>query len=84
MLEFQKRVVDEKRELDEKIKKLREFIGSSLVFGKLDYAEQWRLTTQHHIMIQYSALLGARITAFSSAPAQGEKESALPAGGDGR
>lgn len=59
----QQRVVDEKKELDEKREKLGAFKNSNL-FASLSWQEQERLNTQAHIMTMYSAVLGERIAAF--------------------
>jgi len=67
----QQRVVDEKAELDGKITALQKFIAKSPVFDQLDEGERWRLTTQSHLMVQYSAILGARIAAFQQPQQQG-------------
>lgn len=64
MSEHQQRVVDEKRELDEKAKKLSDFIGLNPMFIELDPAEQERMKEQCEIMWQYSEILGKRIAAF--------------------
>lgn len=64
MQPYQQRVVDEKADLDEKAKKLSDFIGTSEVFLTLDPAEQERLKEQCEVMWQYSEILGARIAAF--------------------
>jgi len=64
MQPHQQRVVDEKTELDEKAKKLSDFIGNSDIFLSLDAEEQERLREQNDIMWQYSEILGARIAAF--------------------
>lgn len=64
MLEFQQRVVDEKAALDEKIAKLAAFYDSPR-FRPVNPTEQWRLTTQLHMMVSYSAILGERIAAFT-------------------
>lgn len=61
----QQRVVDEKRELDEKREKLGAFKHTP-VFEKLPWQEQERLNTQAHIMTMYSAVLGERIAAFDN------------------
>ena len=63
MLDYQKRVVEEKKELDEKIDKLIHFIelGS---FEKIDADEQSRLRVQGRIMQAYSACLRERIAHF--------------------
>lgn len=59
----QQRVVDEKRELDEKREKLGVFKNTDF-FASLPWQEQERLNTQAHIMTMYSAVLGERIAAF--------------------
>lgn len=59
----QRRVIQEKVELDEKIGRLRSFIGTE-VFDKLDEPEQWRLRRQIIAMDQYSEILRQRIAAF--------------------
>ncbi len=64
MNNFQKRVVDEKAELDKKAKALSDFIGNSHVLPTLDAAEQERLKIQNDIMWEYSEILGLRIKAF--------------------
>ncbi len=60
----QQRVIDEKKELDEKAKRLSNFIGLSPMFLELDAEEQERLKEQNDIMWQYSEILGKRIAAF--------------------
>lgn len=67
MLEYQKRVVDEKDELDMKIEALQKFITSSGV-NVVDFREQERLLLQLGAMTEYSTILGRRIIAF---PAEG-------------
>lgn len=64
MQPHQQRVVEEKADLDVKVAALQKFIAESPMFEKLDLGERWRLTTQSHIMVQYSAILGERIQAF--------------------
>lgn len=64
MTPHQERVVKEKEELDVKIKALQSFIHDSPIFDTLDLQERWRLTTQSHIMVQYSAILSDRINNF--------------------
>lgn len=65
MEQYQQRVVTEKAELDEKLKKLCGFIKSGM-FTKLDRGEQGRLKLQRDLMWQYSEVLGERIAAFKS------------------
>ena len=60
----QERVVQEKKELDEKAKKLSDFIGLNPIFGNIEPAEQERLKEQCEVMWQYSEILGKRIAAF--------------------
>ena len=60
----QQRVVDEKRDLDDKREKLGNFKNTDL-FASLPWQEQERLNTQAHIMTMYSAVLGERIADFS-------------------
>ena len=61
----QQRVVEEKRELDEKLQKLKAFISSaSFTTIVQDEAERGRLVCQEEIMNDYSAVLGERIAAF--------------------
>ena len=65
MQDFQKRVVDEKTELDAKRDKLGAGKNTD-AFARLPWQEQERLNTQAHIMTMYSAVLGERIAAFHS------------------
>jgi len=65
-LPHQQRVIDEKRELDEKAAKLSVFIDSNPMFGKLDPAEKERMKEQSAIMWKYSDILSQRIAAFSA------------------
>jgi choline dehydrogenase-like flavoprotein len=61
----QRRVIDEKAELDKKATDLSNFIGSSPAFATIDPAEQERMKVQNDVMWQYSEILGARIAAFT-------------------
>lgn len=61
--EYQQRVVDEKTALDEKISKLDPFIGSDK-FQSLAVDEQYRMHRQLKAMVEYSEVLGERISAF--------------------
>lgn len=63
MQEFQKRVVDEKTELDLKISKLESFLDTEL-FRSLDRDEQVRITQQYVVMKRYSEILQSRINHF--------------------
>lgn len=64
MKPHQQRVVDEKKELDDKIDKLVKFIYGGNVFSDLPEEEQARLMRQHLAMVEYSTILGERIDAF--------------------
>lgn len=59
----QERVVAEKKELDDKLNKLSDFIESEK-FDDLDENEQDRLTMQYDIMQLYSNILETRIKYF--------------------
>jgi hypothetical protein len=63
MQPHQERVVLEKKELDDKLSKLRLFFTSH-VFETLDSNEQSRLRRQENAMHDYSEVLGERIAAF--------------------
>jgi hypothetical protein len=63
MKDYQQRVVDEKKELDEKINKLEQFITSEKI-NSVDPNEAFRLKTQLVTMINYSEILGERIKFF--------------------
>jgi hypothetical protein len=60
----QKRVMDEKLDLDLKIMALTSFIQSSNVFSGLPEPERMRLYAQRRVMAEYSTILGERIAAF--------------------
>lgn len=66
MLPYQQRVIEEKRELDAKREKLREFIDSKALYSELNIAERDRLRRQYRLMGEYSEVLGERIEAFSA------------------
>ena len=63
MLPYQLRVVQEKVELDEKIKRLREFKQGE-VYTNLPVGEMILLSKQLSAMDKYSECLGKRIAAF--------------------
>jgi hypothetical protein len=65
-LPHQQRVIDEKKELDDKATKLSQFIGTNPLFETIDAEEQERMKEQCEIMWQYSEILGKRITAFTA------------------
>lgn len=63
MPEHQKRVIAEKAENDERLSKLRAFIGGTF-YSTLPEAEQVRLSRQADIMDSLSGVLGERIAEF--------------------
>lgn len=63
MLDYQKRVVEEKDNLDEKIAKLEVFIEGE-IYSALDFEMQSRFKTQLEFMSGYSEILGERIDNF--------------------
>lgn len=66
MKPFQKRVVEEKAELDAKLEKLNEFIKDPTNVKPVPDAEELkRLKNQASIMQTYSRILRDRIAAFS-------------------
>lgn len=64
MQPHQQRVVDERKELTEKLDKLKAFIETNPVFKTLSTDEQGRLNRQFDVMAEYSSILGQRIAAF--------------------
>ncbi len=62
----QQRVIDEKRDLDDRALKLGNFIGLNPIYKTLDVSEQDRMMKQYEIMCKYSAILGDRIAAFKN------------------
>ena len=63
---YQERVVEEKRELDEKLAKLDAFMNTER-FTALSVGEQVRMTLQRSLMHYYSEVLDERIEAFPPA-----------------
>jgi len=66
MQPHQERVVTEKKELDEKLNKLKTFITENPTFKTLPEGERRRLNRQWDVMLEYSNILAARIEAFGS------------------
>ena len=65
MQTYQERVVIEKRELDEKLTKLKEFcFGDGKIFATLNPNERDDLETQYTVMQEYSRILKRRIERF--------------------
>lgn len=60
----QLRVVEEKKDLDEKLNKLTEFKGTK-TFDELPAEERVLLMKQSHVMTAYSLVLGQRIKLFN-------------------
>lgn len=63
----QQRVIDEQRDLDEKLANLGDFIDGNPVFAGLSVSEQSDLKAQRVAMESYSAILSDRIARFGSA-----------------
>lgn len=63
MEEFEKRVIKEKEELDEKIKKLTDFLDTK-IFENLDEDNSLLLEYQFVTMKEYSKILEDRISYF--------------------
>lgn len=63
MQAYQERVVEEKRELDEKLAKLDTFANTEQ-YAALSVKEQTQMTRQLCIMHNYSKVLGDRMEAF--------------------
>lgn len=63
MQDHQLRVVEEQKELENKLDKLALFLMTKL-FRTLDPLEQDRLRRQHEAMFQYNSILKERIKAF--------------------
>lgn len=61
MRQYQKRVVTEKKDLDQKIKSLEKFLANPPKIGKQDI---WLLGQQLEHMRHYSGVLGERIRRF--------------------
>lgn len=64
LLPHQRRVIDEKLQLDDKIGKLSMFHSDAVMHDRLDLAECARLGKQLDAMREYSEILAARISAF--------------------
>lgn len=63
MEQYQERVVEEKTELDGKVLKLQEFVSSDR-FNLVEVGEANRMRNQLSVMMDYSNILGERITNF--------------------
>ena len=60
----QERVVEEKKELDKKLKDLEQFIYESPVYKTVSMCEKARLVDQLEVMRAYSSILNLRIVNF--------------------
>lgn len=65
MLPHQERVVQQKRELDEEIAKLKDFLYSGK-FDSVKDSELGIMVRQYSVMKRYSLILGERIAEFPS------------------
>lgn len=70
----QLRVIDEKAELDSKIRSLDDFLLTN-TFLSLDIVEKGRLLRQIRVMKEYSEILGERISAFITAAVKNSEPS---------
>jgi len=70
----EQRVIDEHRDLTEKLNKLRTFFDTP-IFRGLAEAEQMRLRAQASFMDGYQDMLRERISAFMAANTTGESAS---------
>ena len=61
--EYQQRIVTEKRQLDERLKKLNIILTSEMI-QSFPEDEQKRMKRQSEVMAEYSKILGERIAAF--------------------
>lgn len=69
MQPHEERVIAEKRDLDEKLAKLKDFcFGDGKVFRTLEPIDRDLLENQYTVMEQYSKILGKRIDRFPSLP----------------
>lgn len=65
MQPYQQRVVEEKKQLDERLDALQVFFAGD-IFPELDISERSRLSRQSVAMQGYSDILAERIAAFCS------------------
>lgn len=64
MQSYQQRVVNEKKDLNEKLDSLKAFIETNPIFKSLPADERARLGKQFDVMAEYSSILSERIAAF--------------------
>jgi hypothetical protein len=60
----QQRVIDERRDLDDKLSKLNAFMSENAIFDGLPEEDRRLMRLQGHAMAQYSGILAARIERF--------------------
>ena len=65
MNEFLKRVISEREDLDNKLVKLKRFIGND-IFKRLTNEEQSLLKEQYETMLKYLTILDKRINYYRS------------------
>jgi hypothetical protein len=63
LLDYQQRVIDEKNKLDEKVKRLTQFVGTK-PFNELPNTDQYLLKRQREVMLEYASILQSRIERF--------------------
>lgn len=63
MEDYQKRVIDEKKELDSKIEKLNSFFETA-TYNSMEYDDRKLLLDQSDAMSKYSEILEERINKF--------------------
>lgn len=64
MEDYQRRVIDEKKELDKKREALNKFFKTNIFIGRMTSKEKVRLDYQSRVMNEYSKVLGDRIEDF--------------------
>lgn len=64
MEEYKLRVIEERKDLDDKLNKLILFIGLAPIFGGLNEQEKCFFFRQRDAMIEYSAMLTCRIALY--------------------
>lgn len=64
MFEWQRRVVNEQKELVERMEKLYAFITKNQLFHEMERRDQDDLMEQHQAMVTYNSALQRRISRF--------------------
>ena len=67
MTDFHERLIEEKKQLDERLDRLCNFFGTERYAG-LGEVEQSRLRAQSYFMVGYSSMLGERLAALEEMP----------------